>query len=57
VTGDAGDPVIASANGDPLTLGEFLVLRHIVDGVEDVFDFLEDLLDPVDELVILASIL
>jgi hypothetical protein len=57
VTGDAADPVIASASGEPLTLGEWLVLRHIIDGVEDVFDFLEDLLDPVDELIILAIIL
>jgi hypothetical protein len=57
VTGDAADPVIASATGEPLTFREFLVLRHIIDSVEDVFDFLEDLLDPVDELVILAIIL
>lgn len=57
VTGDASDPVIISANGEPLTLRELLVLRQIIDGVEDVFDFLEDLLDPVDELVLLAIIL
>lgn len=57
VTGDPSDPVIASATGDALTLGELLLLRHIVDGVEDIFDFLEDLLDPVDELIILAIIL
>ncbi|MDH3205685.1 MAG: hypothetical protein OEO79_03695 [Gemmatimonadota bacterium] len=57
VTGDASDPVIASGSGEPLTFRELLVLRHIIDGVEDVFDFLEDLLDPVDELIILAIIL
>ncbi|MGD2045931.1 MAG: hypothetical protein PVH96_06895 [Gemmatimonadota bacterium] len=57
VTGDASDPDIASATGDPLTLRELLVLHRIVDGAEDVFDFLEDLLDPVDELVFLAIIL
>jgi hypothetical protein len=57
VTGDASNPTIASATGDPLTLGEWLVLRHIVDGAEDVFDFIEDLVDPVDELVLLAIIL
>jgi hypothetical protein len=57
ITGDASDPVIASASGEPLTFREYLVLRHILDSVEDVFDFLEDLLDPVDELVILALIL
>jgi len=57
VTGDATSPTIASATGDPLTLREWLVLRHIVDGAEDVFDFVEDLVDPVDELVLLAIIL
>jgi hypothetical protein len=57
VTGDAEDPVIASATGEPLTFLQLLALRRIVDGVEDVFDFLEDLLDPVDELIILAIIL
>lgn len=57
VVGPESDPVITSATGDPLTFREFLVLRHIVDGVEDVFDFLEDLLDPVDELIVLAIIL
>lgn len=57
VTGDEDDPDITSATGDPLTLGELLVLHRIVDGAEDVFDFLEDLIDPVDELIILALIL
>jgi len=57
VTGDASSPTILSADGDPLTLREWLVLRHIVDGAEDVLDFIEDLVDPVDELVLLAIIL
>jgi hypothetical protein len=57
VTGDPSSPTILSATGDPLTLREWLVLRRIVDGAEDVFDFLEDLVDPVDELVLLAIIL
>jgi len=57
VKGDAASPTIVSATGEPLTLREWLVLRHIVDGAEDVFDFVEDLLDPVDELVLLAIIL
>jgi hypothetical protein len=57
VTGDAGDPTILGATGKPLRLGEVLVLRQIVDTVEDVFDLLEDLVDPVDEIVILGIIL
>lgn len=57
ITGDEDDPDITSASGEPLTLREILVLHRIIDGVEDVFDFLEDLLDPVDELIIFAIIL
>ena len=57
VTGPAANPTILSADGDPLTTAEVIVLHHIVDVVEDVFDFLEDLVDPVDEIVILGVIL
>jgi hypothetical protein len=57
VTGDAENPTILSADGDPLTPREMHVLHHIVDVVEDVFDFLEDLVDPVDEIVFLGIIL
>ncbi len=57
ISGDASDPVIVSATGEPLTLRERLALHRIFDGAEDVFDFLEDLLDPVDEIIILAIIL
>lgn len=57
VSGPENEPTFLGASGDPLTGPEFLVLRHIVDTVEDVFDFLEDLVDPVDELVTLGAIL
>ena len=57
VSGPAENPTFLGSSGDPLTWSEFLVLRQIVDSVEDIFDFLEDLLDPVDELVILGIIL
>jgi len=57
VSGDPDDPTFTSATGEPLTWVELLVLRQIFDSTEDVFDFWEDLLDPVDELVILAIIL
>lgn len=57
ITGPANNPTILSADGNPLTTAEIIVLHHIVDVVEDVFDFLEDLVDPVDEIVILGVIL
>ena len=57
VSGDPDDPTFTGATGDPLTLPEMLVLGHIVDSTEDVFDFWEDLLDPVDELILIAIIL
>ncbi len=57
VKGDAENPTILSADGDPLTHGETFVLLHVIDAVEDVFDFLEDLVDPVDEIVFLGLIL
>jgi len=57
VTGDARNPTILGATGKPLRPGELLVMRQVVDSVEDVFDFLEDLVDPVDEIVILGIIL
>ncbi|MBT8398146.1 MAG: hypothetical protein KJN92_14335 [Gemmatimonadetes bacterium] len=57
ITGDPDDPTITGATGEALTFIEMLVLRQIIDSTEDVFDFWEDLLDPVDELVLLAFIL
>jgi hypothetical protein len=57
ITGDPEDPTITGATGEALTWNEALVLRQILDSTEDVFDFWEDLLDPLDELIILAIIL
>jgi hypothetical protein len=57
VFGDPEAPTFEGATGEPLTWAEALVLHHMVDIAEDVFDLFEDLLDPVDELVILALIL
>jgi hypothetical protein len=57
VSGPADNPTILGQGGEPLTLGEALVLHRIVDTIEDVFDFLEDLIDPIDELVILGILL
>jgi hypothetical protein len=57
VEGDPDSPTIRGAGGGELTWAEFLVLRQILDSTEDVFELFEDLLDPVDELVIIALIL
>jgi len=56
VSGSPDDPLFTNAGGASPTFTETLVLRQIIDSTEDVFDFWEDLLDPVDELVILAII-
>ena len=57
LSGNGENPTILSADGDPLTPGEAFVLQRVVDVSEDVFDFLEDLFDPVDEIVFLGIIL
>lgn len=57
ITGNPDDPTITGATGEPLTFMEALVLHQIIDGAEDAFDFFEDLMDPIDELVLLAIIL
>ena len=56
-TGDAQSPTLLGRFGDPITGIELLALLRIMDGVEDVFDLLEDLLDPVDDLVLLGVLL
>lgn len=55
--GHPDSAVIRGATGEEPTWAEVLVLRHIVDLSEDVFDLFEDLLDPLDEIVVLAIIL
>lgn len=57
IIGDAENPTIVSADGDALTLGEQLVLLGVLDTIEDVFDFIEDLVEPAGELVVLGFIL
>jgi hypothetical protein len=57
VSGDTADPTILSGDGDALTYAEVLVLHRVLDTVEDVFDLLEDLVDPVDELLLVAIVL
>jgi len=57
VTGPEDAPVFVDADGAPLQWDQILVLHRIVDVTEDVFDLLEDLVDPVDELLLLGFIL
>ncbi len=57
VSGDPDEPTITNVDGEPLTWAEMLVLRQILDSTEEVFDLWEDLMDPIDELIILALIL
>lgn len=51
------EPVFANAAGGNLTAVELKVLVHIMGIVQDIFDFLEDIVDPVDDLVLLGMIL
>jgi hypothetical protein len=57
IIGAAENPTIVSADGEALTLGEQLVLLGVLDTIEDVFDFIEDLVEPAGELVVLGFIL
>lgn len=57
VTGHPRAPVFKRPGGGAISGVEALVLHRIMDVVEDVFDLFENLLDPIDELVILAIIL
>lgn len=51
VTGDVHEPTLLGARGDPITGAELLVMLRVVDTVDDVFDLIEELLEPVDNLI------
>jgi hypothetical protein len=57
VSGPAHQPVFKKPNGSDIGGAEALVLWRIADVTEDVFDLFEDLVDPIDELVVWAWIL
>jgi hypothetical protein len=57
ITGDQAAPTVLGATGAPLTGEELLVVLHVIDVIDDVFDLVEDLLQPIDNLVTLAWIL
>jgi hypothetical protein len=52
--GDAKNPTITGPTGGQLSGGELLMLLHIVDMSDSVFDLVEDLVKPVDNLVVLG---
>jgi hypothetical protein len=56
-TGDAKSPTITGPSGGQLTGSELLMLLHIVDMTDSVFDLVEALVKPVDNLVVLGWLL
>ena len=57
VSGTPDDPQFTRPDGSPLRPIEVLALLRIVDLAEDVFDLVEDLVDPVGEILALGLIL
>ena len=56
-TGNAKSPTITGPTGGQLTGGELLMLMHIVDMTGSVMNLVEDLVKPVDNLVVLGWLL
>lgn len=57
VSGDAKNPTLRGASGNAVTGQELLVVLSIIDTVDDVFDLVEELVEPVDNIVALAWLL
>jgi len=57
ITGTAANPILRGATGQPVTGAELQVVRHVIEMSDDVFDLVEDLVEPVEELILLGSIL
>jgi hypothetical protein len=55
--GNPKSPEITGADGRSLTEREMLVLAHIVEMSEDVFDFVCDVVEPAGKLLLLAIVL
>ena len=54
--GPQDNPTVLGPTGAPLTGTELLMVLQIVDVVDDVFDLIEDLLQPMDNLIVLGWI-
>jgi hypothetical protein len=57
ISGDPDQPTVTSADGDPLNALEALALLHVAGVSGSVFVLFGHLMDPIDELVLLALIL
>lgn len=57
VSGPKDTPTLRNDAGQPLNGQELLLMMHIVDTTDDVFDLVQDLLKPVDNLLVLGWIL
>lgn len=56
-TGDPENPEILGAGGEPLTAEEQRVLGHILEAMEDLFEFFGELLEPAAAIVLLGIVL
>ncbi|MEP7381736.1 MAG: hypothetical protein ABI910_08625 [Gemmatimonadota bacterium] len=57
VSGDARNPTLRGASGQPVTEQELRVVRAVLHAVDDVFAMVEDLVRPVEQLLLLGWIL
>ncbi len=57
ISGPASNPVLRGPTGQPLTAQEALVARSVMRLSDDVFDLVEELVEPVEELLLLGWLL
>lgn len=57
LSGPHANPTVLGPGGAALTGAELLMVLHVVDVVDDVFDLVEDLLQPMDNLLVLGWLL
>jgi len=57
ISGPADKPVLRGPTGQPLTAQEALVARSVMRLSDDVFDLVEELVEPVEELLLLGWLL
>ncbi|MBV6520148.1 MAG: hypothetical protein MNPFHGCM_00253 [Gemmatimonadaceae bacterium] len=57
VTGPAGNPTLRGPTGEPLSPDQLRLLHALMHMVDDVFDLIENLVEPVEKLLLLGWIL
>jgi hypothetical protein len=57
VSGDVQNPTLKGASGQPITEQELRVVREVLHSVDDVFALVEELVRPVEQLLLLGWIL